>query len=257
LTISQATVSGTGFSISGLTVPANINVGSNTTFNVTFAPSTAGTVNGSISLTNNSASSPLAIPLSGTGVAATMLLNASSTSLSFGSVNLGSNSTQNVSLTNAGNSTVTISSVTAAGAGFGTSGVSSGLAIAAGQSATLSVTFTPAAAGSASGTVSVASNATNSPITITTTGTGVQPVQHSVTLSWTASTSTVVGYNVFRSTTSGGPYTLLTSSPVASTTYTDSTVQAGVTYFYVVTAVDSSGNESVYSNQASATVPTP
>jgi len=44
---------------------------------------------------------------------------------------------------------------------------------------------------------------------------------------------------------------------VASTTYTDSTVQAGVTYFYVVTAVDSSGNESVYSNQASATVPTP
>ena len=81
---------------------------------------------------------------------------------------------------------------------------------------------------------------------------------HSVTLSWTASTSSVVGYNVYRSTVSGGPYTLMTTSgPVAGSPYTDSTVQAGVTYFYVVTAVDSNGNESAFSNEASTTVPTP
>jgi fibronectin type 3 domain-containing protein len=69
--------------------------------------------------------------------------------------------------------------------------------------------------------------------------------------------STVVGYNVYRSTTSGGPYTLITSTPVAGVTYTDTAVQAGVTYFYVVTAVDANGNESAFSNEASVTVPTP
>jgi fibronectin type 3 domain-containing protein len=89
------------------------------------------------------------------------------------------------------------------------------------------------------------------------TGTGVQLVQHTVALSWTASTSTVVGYNVYRSTTSGGPYTLLTNAPVAGTAYTDSTVQSGVTYFYVVTAVNSNGTESVYSNESTAVVPIP
>jgi fibronectin type 3 domain-containing protein len=108
-----------------------------------------------------------------------------------------------------------------------------------------------------SGSATVTSNATNSPLTISLSGTGVQAVSHSVTLSWTASTSTVVGYNVYRSTVSGGPYTLLTSSPVTGTTFTDTTVQARVTYYYVVTAVDSSGNESAYSNEASVTVPTP
>jgi fibronectin type 3 domain-containing protein len=94
----------------------------------------------------------------------------------------------------------------------------------------LSVTFTPASAPTVSGSATVISNATNSPLTISLSGTGVQAVSHSVTLSWDASTSsTVVGYNVYRSTVSGGPYTLLTSSPIAATTYTDMTVQAGVT----------------------------
>ena len=89
------------------------------------------------------------------------------------------------------------------------------------------------------------------------TGTGTPAPQHSVSLSWTASTSTVVGYNVYRGTQTGGPYVAVTGSPDASTTYTDNSVQAGQTYYYVVTAVDGSGNESVYSNQAQAVVPAP
>jgi fibronectin type 3 domain-containing protein len=66
-----------------------------------------------------------------------------------------------------------------------------------------------------------------------------------------------VGYNVYRGTQSGGPYAVLNSSPNPSTSFTDSTVQAGSTYYYVVTAVDSTGTESAYSNQAQAVVPTP
>ena len=83
-------------------------------------------------------------------------------------------------------------------------------------------------------------------------------VQHSVSLSWTPSTSAgVIGYNVYRGTTSGGPYTLLTSSPVAGTTYTDTTVQAARTYYYVATAVSSGNRQSAYSSQAKAVVPSP
>ncbi|HEX7424944.1 MAG TPA: hypothetical protein VF311_13815, partial [Terriglobales bacterium] len=89
-------------------------------------------------------------------------------------------------------------------------------------------------------------------------GTYLTGVPHSASLNWTASTSSnVTGYNVYRATQSGGPYTKLTSSPVAGTSYTDVTVQAGQTYYYVTTAVDSSSNESVYSNQATAAVPSP
>jgi fibronectin type 3 domain-containing protein len=83
-------------------------------------------------------------------------------------------------------------------------------------------------------------------------------VPHYASLTWTASTSSnVAGYNVYRATSSAGTYIKLTSSLVAGTSYTDYTVTAGQTYYYVTTAVDSSGNESAYSNQAQALTPTP
>ena len=79
---------------------------------------------------------------------------------------------------------------------------------------------------------------------------------HTVLLNWVASTSSVAGYNVYRSTTSGAGYSRINSSLVSGMSYTDSsTFQSGATYYYVTTAVDSSGNESSYSNQASAAIP--
>jgi hypothetical protein len=78
---------------------------------------------------------------------------------------------------------------------------------------------------------------------------------HSVALSWTASTSAVSGYNVYRSTISGNQYSLVNSSLVTALAFADTTVQSGTTYYYVTTAVDASGNESVYSNQVSAPIP--
>jgi hypothetical protein len=84
------------------------------------------------------------------------------------------------------------------------------------------------------------------------------PPSHSVTLSWTASTTPSVSYNVYRSTASGGPYSSkLTGSPIAGLSYVDNAVVAGQTYYYVATAVDGSGNESAPSTQAAATIPTP
>jgi hypothetical protein len=82
---------------------------------------------------------------------------------------------------------------------------------------------------------------------------------HTVSLSWVASTSqNVAGYNVYKGTTSGGPFTTkLNSSLVTGTSFVDPAVQAAQTYYYVVRAVDASGNSSVDSNVAQAVVPSP
>jgi len=89
-------------------------------------------------------------------------------------------------------------------------------------------------------------------------GTCITYNSHAVTLNWTASSSTgVAGYDVFRSTTSGGPYTQMNSTLITGTTYKDTAVSPGVTYYYVATSVTSSGVQSAYSSQISATVPTP
>ena len=74
-------------------------------------------------------------------------------------------------------------------------------------------------------------------------------------LSWDASTSPVAGYHVYRGTVSGGPYAVQTASAIAALDFTDSSVAAGTTYYYVVTSIDTSGVESAYSNQAVATIP--
>jgi HYDIN/CFA65/VesB family protein/immunoglobulin I-set domain protein len=187
--------------------------------------------------------------------AATFILNPGQTSLNFSNVSIGSSGILPVIFTNGGNSNVTILNVTISGAGYTASGVQSGQIVAPGQTATLNVTFAPSGAGLVSGSVTITSNATNSLAPVALSGTGVQPVSHSVTLAWTASASTVTGYNVYRSSVSGGPYTKLNSTLIAATTYTDTAVQAGQTYFYVVTSVDSSGVESAYSAEVSATVP--
>lgn len=82
--------------------------------------------------------------------------------------------------------------------------------------------------------------------------------QHTVSLSWTASVSSnVVGNNVYRASAAGGPFTKLNSSLVATTNYVDSTVQAGQIYYYVVTAVNNSSLESIFSSPASAVIPSP
>jgi hypothetical protein len=82
-----------------------------------------------------------------------------------------------------------------------------------------------------------------------------QPVSHSVSLSWSVSSSTVAGYNVYRSTQAAGPFSKLNPSLETATVFTDSSVSSGQTYYYATTAVNSSGVESGYSNVAQATIP--
>jgi fibronectin type 3 domain-containing protein len=95
----------------------------------------------------------------------------------------------------------------------------------------------------------------NSPTAVSLTGSGAASGSHSVTLSWTPSASAYVGFDVFRGTVSGGPYTQINTAMVPTPTYTDTTVAAGQTYYYVATQLNSSGVQSGYSNETVAVIP--
>jgi hypothetical protein len=252
LSFSQVTISGTVFSVTGLSTASTIPAGGSISFDAVFTPSSAGLTTGSIVLSTNGSPAQLTIPLSGTGTTATKVLSLSATNVAFGTVALGSNHTQTVTLTNTGNANVTIAGLSYSGTGFSTSGLTSGLILTPNQTATVSISFAPASTGSYTGTVSIASNATVSPNNIAVTG-----GSHSVLLNWGASSSSdVTGYYVYRGTVAGQYAKLDSSTPVSASqmTYTDSSTQSG-TYYYVVTSVDSSNVESAYSSTVTAVIP--
>lgn len=261
VTFSQVTASGSGFSATTATLPIVLSPGESSSITISFAPKSAGAVTGSLSITEAGAPDPSTVSLTGTGLGAGQL-GVSPAKLSFGNVAVGSSQSKTGTLT-AGSSTVKVASAAWAGQGYSVSGITFPVTVAAGQSIPFTVSFAPQTAGSAAGSISFVSNASNSPASETFSGTGTQTTGqnpppagvHSVALSWDASTSQVVGYNVYRA--SGGAYARLNSAPETTTAYTDSTVQSGATYSYVTTAVGATGEESSYSNQVSATIPTP
>ncbi len=254
ISISQANLTGAAFSVSGLTLPLTLTANQSVTFTATFTPAGAGAASGSLSVVSNASNSPLNITFSGTGTAAGQL-SVSPTSLSFGSVTVGSSSPLNGSLTASGAS-VTVTSASLNNGEFVLSGISLPATLAAGQSTPYTVTFTPQASGATSASLSFSSNASNSPAAQSMTGTGATPTQHTADLTWNSSNS-AVGYNIYRGTVSGGPYSMINASLVGSTAYSDNTVASGQTYYYVATAVDGSSSESAYSNQTQAVIPNP
>jgi len=256
IAISSITPSAASVVVSGITAPVTLAPGTSATFAATYKPTAAATLSGQITVTSNAVGSPTTINLSGAAAAATVQLTPSSTSLSFGSVTVGTTNKGQLAVTNTGNENISISSVTVTGTGFTLGSSAAGVVLTPAQSVSVTVDFDPAGPGSPTGTLTLASNASNSPLAIALSGTAVAAAaQQSVALNWDASPSTVTGYFVYRSSKSGGPYTKLNSSATASTSYSDSTVASGQVYYYVVTAVNSSNVESADSNQASVTVP--
>jgi len=253
LTVTQSAGPGTGFGLTGLALPLTLAPGKSTAFTVSFTPTSGTNSSSSLTLISNAPNSPTTIPLSGTGLAPVLQLTPSTTSLSFGSQALNASTTQSVTLTNTGNAAVSISQVNVTGTGFTLSGSAPLVTLSAGQAVSFSVTFTPTAAGSDAGSASVVSTAANSPLSISLSGSGAQP--HFVSLAWSETSSGVVGYNVYSSSQPSGPYSRLNTAPVATMAYTDNTVQSGQTYYYWITALDSSGDESAFSSDVAVTIP--
>ena len=252
LSVSSGNVTGAGFSLNGLSFPVSLNPGATITANVAFSPAAEGAVTGSVSFTSDGAISPTALSLSGTGaVAATSgRLSLNPTSIDFGDVSVGSSGTRNVTLSNSGDAVLLISSANVTGADFSVDGSVFPINLSPGESSTVNVTFTPSAGGVANGSVSFTSDGDNSPTALPLTGNGTEIL--SVSLAWDTSPSVIDGYNVYRGTLTGGPYTKLNTSLVVDTTFIDNNAMSGNNYFYVVKAVDAAGLESVKSNEAQA-----
>ena len=181
----------------------------------------------------------------------------STTSLTFGSVPVSLASTpQVVTVTNTGSVNLSIAGINLTGADpTDFSGATTcGTWLATGGSCTVVVLFTPLTSGNHTAALAVTDNAPDSPQSVSLSGGG----SHDVVLTWTASvTPGVLGYYVYRGTASGEESTTpLNSTPIAGTSYADSDVTGGQTYYYVVTAQSSNGTtQSVNSAEASATVP--
>jgi Abnormal spindle-like microcephaly-assoc'd, ASPM-SPD-2-Hydin/Protein of unknown function (DUF1573) len=195
VTISSAAISGTGFTLSGIATPITLAAGQGATFSVKFAPTSAGSASGNVTITSNASNPTLTIPLSGTGATAGAL-GSNPTSLSFGTIQVGSNQSLSETVTNTGGSSVTISSAAISGTGFTLSGIATPVTLTAGQGATFAVKFAPTAAGSASGSVTITSNASNPTLTIPLSGTGsAAPGQLTVNPTTLAIGSVTVGSN--------------------------------------------------------------
>jgi predicted phage tail protein len=150
---------------------------------------------------------------------------------------------------------VTVNSVAVTGTGFSVSPVSLPATLNPGQTLSVTLTFNPAAVGTASGQLTISSNSsTNSTVTLALSGTGES---HQVDLNWVApsgSSVPITAYNVYRSQSGTGSFALM-SSVSSQTAYTDMTVQSGKNYDYVVKSVDSSGVESTPSNTTTVAIP--
>jgi len=178
------------------------------------------------------------------------------TAVDFQNVVVGQKNTQSIQISNVGKANLDINSVSLVGAGLSLGAVTTPMQLAPGQSKSVAISFTPTSKGSVKGSLTITSDASTPSLVVPVQGTtSTPPSQHSVFLSWTASTSTIVGYHVYRGTVGGGPYSWLYS--VSGTSYTDANVVSGGHYFYVTTAVDSEGAESAFSNETYAVIPSP
>jgi len=255
VSISQVSIDGTGFALSGINAPLTLAAGDSTSFTVKFTPTTAGNASGSVTITSTATDSSVAIPLSGAGTSAVGQLSVAPATLDLGNVVVGSSGTASGSLTATG-ANVTVTAATTDNSVFTVGSLSLPITILAGQSVPFTITFSPAVSGAATATLTITSNGQPSTITEALTGTGIQGSgsNHSVALSWSPSTSSgIAGYNIYRAsyTSFCGSFSKINGSLDANTVYTDSNVADGSSYCYATTAVDTSNGESSYSNVVS------
>jgi hypothetical protein len=195
VSISQGSSSNGAFTLSGISLPASVPANQSISMSVTFTPTAAGPVSGNLTLTSDAGNSPTTVALSGTGVASPGTLATNPTSLPFGNVQVGSSSSLSESVTNNGGTQVTISQATTGNGLFTIGGLTLPAKIPAGKSLTFSVTFSPSSVGSASASLTLVSDASNSPTTIGLSGTGTAVGQLSVTPASLNFGNVVVGAN--------------------------------------------------------------
>lgn len=187
---------GNEFSVLGPSLPLVLKAGESVKLDIQFAPRSTGLVGGSVFVSGPG----IDISLEGTGIPGT--LHVAPEPLNFGKVPVGTTETRSITLSATGAS-VTLHSATSSSSEFVLDGASFPLTIAAGRSESIHLAFTPKSSGTISGALTFVSDASNSRSLQSLAGIGsVTP--YSVSLFWNASSSDVVGYNVYRSTSESG-----------------------------------------------------
>jgi hypothetical protein len=186
------------------------------------------------------------------------VLELDSSRVAFGDVNLNSPATQSIRLTSTGRDALIIDSVGLTGRGFAISGASFPMTLNPGKSVALDVEFDPAAIGTFSGALTIASNSvTGSQVVVQLSGTG-EKFGYKVTLSWDApkdSAGSIAGYRVYRAISGSSAYRLLNESIDVERSYLDETVRGGVDYDYYVETVDITGVSSAPSRVLAIAIP--
>jgi hypothetical protein len=259
VTVNSAAITGAGFTIVSQVFPVTLNPQQSLTVQVQFQPTATGSASGGITVGSNSTSGgTTVIALTGTGTAANPQLTVSATNLTFGSIAVNTATALSITLKSTGTTPVTINSATIKGTGFSAIGGGSfPITLNPSATATVQVQFKPTTAGVATGSLTISSNSgSGGTAVVSLSGTGTATA-HQVSLNWTASSNSpdpVKGYNIYRSTGSGA-MALMNGTVDTATSYVDSTVANSTTYNYVVKSVDSSGVQSVGSNQIEVTIP--
>src|SRR5262249_43462501 len=170
VTVSQVAASGPGVSVNGLTTPVTIAPAQSVPLNVKFSPTAGGAVAGAVTVTNNEGINAVAAV---TGNAEQAGLSVTPSSASFGSVVTGNTDSQTIQLKNSGTASLPVSQVAASGSGFSVSGARVPFPLAPGAASTFNVQYAPTSAGAATGSLTIVSDAPNSPATVSLNGTGV------------------------------------------------------------------------------------
>jgi hypothetical protein len=156
--------------------PSTLAPKSSCTIMATFTPLSEGAQAAFISITDDASGSPQNVHLTGTGIAP--VADLSPANLNFGNQNVGATSApMSVTLTNSGNATLTITSITITGTNFGDFAQTNtcGSTLAPRAKCAISVTFTPTAIGARSASLSVTDNAAGSPQAVSLSGNGTAP----------------------------------------------------------------------------------
>jgi hypothetical protein len=266
--LSSLRIGGAGFSLLSAKVPVILAPGGNLSMNIAFAPTSAASENGALTISSPDLKAPVSIPLLGSGEKPVPALQAIPPTINFGSHALNSSAFQSVTLANTGNVPLTLNSVGIVGAGYAITGLTPGVSLSPEQKVEFQVWFHPTASGNSVATLVAGASALTSPLKLavsgsasaTSTSSTASPTpasSHSVTLDWNPSASSVVGYHVYRGGGPSGPYSRITGAMVSALNFKDVDVQSGGHYFYVVTAVGADGVESPFSNEVTADIPNP
>jgi hypothetical protein len=209
------------------TCGSSVGAGANCKITVMFTPAASGARTAALSIADNATGSPQTVGLSGTGASAAAGVSLSPASLTFASQSVGTTSAVGtVTLTNTGNSSLSVTSLALTGANAGDFAQTNtcGSSVAAGANCTLSVTFSPSASGARAAALSIADNASGSPQTVGLSGTGTAPPPSGIVIS---------GISVTTGPTAGGTSLILTGSgfQAGATVSFGSTPAASVSVF--------------------------